>query len=101
MYIVCVYVHVKPEFIDMFRIATMENAHDSLSEPGIARFDFIQELNDPTKFMLLEVYFTPEYSQKHKETAHYTKWRDTVAVMMAEPRISIKYNNIFPNDNGW
>ncbi len=101
MLIVQVYVHVKPESVDAFKAATVENARNSVEEPGIARFDVIQQLDDPTRFMLVEVYRTPEDPARHKETAHYQTWRDTVAPMMAEPRSSVKYANIFPGEEGW
>lgn len=101
MYIVHVHVHVKQEFLEAFRAATIENARSSVQEPGIARFDFVQSADDPTRFVLVEVYRTPEDANKHKETAHYQKWRDTVAEMMAEPRSGVKYANIFPDDTGW
>ena len=101
MLIVHVHVHVKPEFVDAFRQATLENALNSVQEPGLARFDVIQQLDDPTRFVLVEVYRTPEDPARHKETAHYQKWRDTVAEMMAEARHSAKYANIFPDDAGW
>jgi autoinducer 2-degrading protein len=101
MLILHVFVHVKPEFVDAFKQATIENAQNSVREPGIARFDVIQQLDDPTRFLLVEVYRTPDDPAKHKETAHYAKWRDTVAEMMAEPRSSVKYDNVFPDDEGW
>jgi len=101
MFIVHVSVQVKPEFVEEFLKATMENARNSLLETGIARFDVIQQYDDRTSFVLLEVYRTPEDPAKHKETHHYKKWRDTVEKMMAEPRSSIKYKNIFPDDEGW
>jgi autoinducer 2-degrading protein len=101
MLIVHVHVHVKPEFVDAFRKATRENTRNSLQEPGVARFDVIQQLDDPTRFVLVEVYRTPEDPAKHKETTHYQKWRDTVAEMMAEPRHSVKYADVFPDDPGW
>ena len=72
-----------------------------MQEPGIARFDVIQQADDPTRFVLVEVYRTPEAPAAHKETAHYAAWRDTVAPMMAEPRTSVKYANVFPDDEGW
>ncbi len=100
MFIVHVHVHVKPEFVDAFREATLENARNSAQEPGVAGFDVIQQLDDPTRFVLVEVYRTPEDPARHKETAHYQKWRDTVAEMMAEPRHSVKYANVFPDDAG-
>jgi len=101
MYIVLVHIHVKPEFLDVFQEATIENARNSLLEPGISRFDVIQEVEDPTRFILVEVYRTLEDSARHKETAHYARWRDTVADMMVEPRKGIKYSNVFPLDADW
>lgn len=101
MLIVHVFVHVKPDQIEAFQNATLENARNSVQEPGIARFDVIRQKDDPERFVLVEVYRTPEDPAKHKETAHYQKWRDTVEDMMAEPRSSIKYTNIFPDEQGW
>ncbi len=86
MHIVLVHVHVKPESVEAFKTATLENAQNSLKEAGVARFDVLQKADDPTRFVLTEVYRTPEDPARHKETAHYQKWRDTVADMMAEPR---------------
>lgn len=101
MQIVLVHVHVKPEFVEAFKQASVENASNSVKEPGIARFDVIQQADDPARFILVEIYKTPEAQGAHKETAHYAKWRDTVAEMMAEPRQGIKYSNIFPTDGDW
>lgn len=101
MLIVHVHVHVLPEQVEEFREATIENAQYSVKEPGIARFDVIQDAADRTRFVLVEVYRNPEAPARHKETAHYQAWRDRVAGMMAEPRTSVKYSNIFPDDNGW
>jgi quinol monooxygenase YgiN len=101
MLIVHVHVSVKPESVEAFKAATIENASASLGEPGVARFDVIQQQDDPSKFVLVEVYRSPEAAAAHKETAHYAEWRDTVAPMMAEPRRSVKYSNIFPGDEGW
>lgn len=101
MYIVHVFVHVKPERVDDFYEATIMNARNSVQEPGIARFDVIQQLDDPTKFVLVEVYRTPADPAKHKDTDHYMAWRDAVAEMMAEPRSSIKMSNVFPDEEGW
>jgi autoinducer 2-degrading protein len=101
MLIVHVFVHVKPNQLDAFEKATLENAHNSVREPGVARFDFIRQQDDPTRFVLVEVYRTADDPGKHKETVHYQKWRDTVADMMAEPRTSIKYTNVFPDEQGW
>ena len=101
MFIVHVSAHVKPEKVEAFKAATVENARNSKKEPGIARFDVIQQQDDPTRFVLVEVYRTSGDPARHKETAHYQKWRDTVADMMAEPRTSIKYTNVFPDEQGW
>jgi autoinducer 2-degrading protein len=101
MFIVHVHVHVKVESIEAFKKATIENARNSVQEPGIARFDVIQQLDDPAKFILIECYRTPSDPTEHKKTAHYAKWRDIVADMMAEPRSSVKYDNLFPDDAGW
>ena len=101
MFIVHVFVRVKEDRIETFKQATIENARNSVKEPGLARFDVAQQQDDPTRFILVEVYRTPEDPAKHKETEHYKKWRDTVADMMAEPRTSIKLTNVFPNENGW
>jgi (4S)-4-hydroxy-5-phosphonooxypentane-2,3-dione isomerase len=101
MIIVHVHVHVKPESIDAFRAASIENARNSIMEPGIARFDVIQQVDDPSRFILVEVYRTAEDPARHKDTSHYRVWRDTVAEMMAEPRAGIKYANIHPADEGW
>lgn len=101
MFIVHVFVHVKEEFVEEFKAVTIENAKNSIQEPGIARFDIIQQQDDPTKFVLLEVYRSYEDPARHKVTEHYLRWRDTVADMMAGPRTSIKYHNVFPEDEGW
>ena len=101
MFIVHVFVQVKSAQIEAFKAATLENAANSVLEPGIARFDVIQQQDDPQRFVLVEVYRTPEDAGRHKETAHYQTWRDTVADMMAEPRSSLKYTNLFPEDVGW
>jgi quinol monooxygenase YgiN len=101
MIVVHVHAHLRPEFVDSFIHATVENARNSVQEAGIARFDFIQQQDDPTRFVLVEVYRDAEAPARHKETAHYQKWRDTVAAMMLEPRTSSKYTNLFPGDDGW
>lgn len=101
MLIVQVQVQVKPECVEAFRAATLENARNSVQEPGIARFDVGQQVDDPTRFVLVEVYRDNDAPAKHKETAHYAKWRDTVAPMMAAPRTNVKYANVFPDDHGW
>ena len=101
MLVVHVFVHVKPDQVEAFQEVTIENARNSVQEPGIARFDVIQQQDDPRRFVLVEVYRAPDDPGRHKETAHYQKWRDTVADMMAEPRSSIKYRNVFPDEQGW
>jgi autoinducer 2-degrading protein len=101
MLIVHVHARVKPEFIAAFKEATVENARQSVKEPGIGRFDVIQQADDPARFILVEVYRTSDAPAQHKETTHYQTWRDTVAPMIVEPRTSVKYSNLFPSDEGW
>lgn len=101
MLIVHVHVHVKPESIEAFRSASLENARNSVREPGVARFDVLQNRDDRARFVLVEVYRTAEAPAQHKATAHYQLWRDTVAGMMAEPRTSVQYDNVFPDNEGW
>jgi len=101
MLIVHVQVRVKAECVEAFREATIANARASVREPGIARFDVVQQLDDPTRFVLVEVYRDDQAPTRHKETAHYAAWRDAVAPMMAEPRQSIKYGNVHPAEDGW
>jgi quinol monooxygenase YgiN len=101
MLIVHVHVHVKPESVAAFKEATTENARNSIKEPGIARFDVVQQQDDPARFVLVEAYRTPEAALAHKETDHYVRWRDAVAEMMAEPRTSVKYTNVFPSTQAW
>ena len=101
MLIVHVFVHVKPESADAFIAATLENARNSIREPGIVRFDVVQQEDDPTRFLLIEIYRTPADPARHKETAHYATWRDAVEPMMAEPRRGVKYGALFPEANAW
>mgnify|MGYP001405786187 CR=1 FL=1 len=101
MHVTLVHIHVKPEYLDAFIEASMDNVRNSAQEPGIARFDFIQQADDPTRFVLIEVYWTDDAPAKHKETAHYLRWRDTVTDMMAEPRVAVKYTAIFPDEDQW
>ena len=101
MFIVHVSVHVRPDQIEAFKGATAENARQSLGEPGVARFDVLQQRDDPTRFVLVEVYRGEQDPGLHKQTAHYQRWRDAVAPMMAEPRASLKYANVAPDDAGW
>ncbi len=101
MLIVHVHVHVKPECVEAFNQATLANARASVQEAGVARFDVIQQQDDPARFVFVEVYRDTAAAVAHKETAHYPIWRDAVAPMMAEPRRSVKFNNIFPKDKDW
>jgi quinol monooxygenase YgiN len=101
MLIVHVHVQVKPEHIDAFIAATIANAQASRLEPGVARFDVIQQTEDPTGFVLVEAYRDTAGSAAHKATTHYATWRDAVAPMMAAPRTSVKFTNVFPADSGW
>jgi quinol monooxygenase YgiN len=101
MLAVHVFVHVKQDCIAAFKAATVENARNSLKEPGIARFDVVQQVDDPTRFVLVEAYRTPQAPAAHKATEHYRIWRDTVAPMMMESRTSITCDTVFPNDKGW
>ena len=101
MLVVHVQVHVKPEYVEAFKAATLANVRESIKEPGVARFDCVQQQDDPTRFVFVEAYRTPQAPAAHKETRHYQVWRDVVAPMMAEPRASVKYANVFPEDAAW
>ena len=99
--VVHIQVHVKPEGVEAFLAASLENARASAREPGIARFEVLQSTEDPTRFVFVEVYRSAEAPAAHKATAHYARWRDAVADLMAEPRASTRYVNIAPDDAGW
>ncbi len=101
MLVVMVSVEVKPEYIEEFKKATLENARKSLQEPGIARFDVLQQQDNPTRFLLVEAYRSQEATAAHKDTVHYAVWRQTVEKMMAQPRKSLKYDAVFPEESGW
>jgi quinol monooxygenase YgiN len=101
MHIALVHIHVRPEAVEAFEAATRENAENSRLEPEAARFDVLRQQDDPTRFVLVEVYRTPEGAVAHKQTAHYARWRDTVTPLMAEPRVGIVYSNLSPDDSGW
>ena len=101
MLVVHVHVHVNLECVEAFKQATVANARESIKEPGIAAFDCVQQQDDPTRFVLVEAYRTPQAPAAHKETRHYQTWRDAVAPMMAEPRTSVKFTNLFPEDSAW
>jgi (4S)-4-hydroxy-5-phosphonooxypentane-2,3-dione isomerase len=98
MIIVHVHVHVKPESAEAFRQASLANARESIKEPGIARFDVLQQADDAARFLLIETYRTADDPGRHKQTAHYQTWRDTVESMMAEPRRSVKYTAVYPTE---
>ena len=101
MHIVLVDIHIKPETMDAFIEATKDNARNSRQEPGILQFDFVQDKDDPTHFALIEVYRTPGDVDKHRETAHYLRWRDTATDMMSQPRVGTKFQNIDRTDDEW
>ena len=101
MLVIHVHVHVKPGCVGAFTAASLANARDSVREPGVARFDVVQQADDPTRFVLVEVYRSAAAPAAHKETPHYQVWRDTVAPMMAEARTSVKFANVFPEDADW
>jgi autoinducer 2-degrading protein len=101
MLILQVNIHIKPEHVEAFKQATIENGRNSVKEPGIARFDVLQQHDDPTHFVLVEVYRDLEATAKHKETAHYHAWLAKVTDFFAEPRTRAMYTNIFPDDHGW
>ena len=102
MLVVHVHVRIRPERIGDFLAATVINARASLAEPGVLRFDIIQDQADPARVVLVEVYRDEQASQAHKLTPHYTTWRDSVAEMMAKPRESVRYSVVFPlSGEGW
>lgn len=101
MHVLMVHIHVKPEFIESFKEATLANARGSIKESGVLRFDVLQQVDDPTRFSLYEVYRAPEDHAKHRDTAHYLTWRDAVTEMMAETRLGIRFTNLFPDDQNW
>ncbi|HXN48287.1 MAG TPA: antibiotic biosynthesis monooxygenase [Bryobacteraceae bacterium] len=101
MVIVHVHVHVKPEFVEAFRLATVENARNSVLEAGILRFDVIQQEDDPTRFVLIEIYRTVEATVAHKASKHYAAWQAVAEPMMAEPRSRARYTTVFPAEQDW
>jgi (4S)-4-hydroxy-5-phosphonooxypentane-2,3-dione isomerase len=101
MFVVLVYVHVKSDAIELFKEATLENARNSVQEAGVARFDFFQQADDPTRFVLVEVYRDVGAPARHKQTAHYAKWRSVAEELMAEPRTGVRYDILFPDEAGW
>ncbi len=101
MLVIHVHIQVKPESVEAFIAATLANARASVQEPEVARFDVVQQNDDPTRFVLVEAYHSPAGHAAHRETTHYATWRDTVATMMATTRISTKFLNVFPPDEAW
>ena len=101
MLIVHVHVHARPESADAFAAASLENARNSVQEPGVVRFDVIRQQDDPTRFVLVEIYRDADAPAQHKASAHYAAWRDAVEPMMAEPRRSVKYEALFPTAARW
>ena len=101
MHIIHVFIHVKPECVEAFKAASLANAQASVREPGIARFDVIQQADYAARFVLVEAYRSLAGHAAHRETAHYAAWRDAVAPMMAEPRTATKFVNLFPGDTSW
>lgn len=101
MHIIHVQIQVKPEAIEAFRLATLANARASVQEPGVVRFDVMQQQDDPTRFVLVEVYRSAEGQAQHRLTAHYAAWAEAMPALMAGPRSSVKYANLFPGDEGW
>jgi quinol monooxygenase YgiN len=101
MIVVHVYVQVKPECVEAFRDAVIENARNSIQEPGIARFDVVQQTDDPTRFVLVEAYRDAGAQDRHRETAHYRTWRTTVESMMATPRSATRFISVYPEESGW
>ena len=96
MLIVHVQIRVKPDRVEAFKAACVENSRNSLQEPGIARFDVLQQQDDPTRFLLVEIYRTAEAPAAHKQTAHYKAWAEAVADMMAAPRSGVKFARVYP-----
>jgi quinol monooxygenase YgiN len=101
MVIVHVFIKIKPDMLEPFKAATLKNAQNSIKEPGILRFDFMQQEDKTLSFLLVEVYKDSNAVAQHKETSHYTEWRQSAEHMIAEPTKSIKYVNIFPEDKEW
>ena len=99
MFVVAVTIYVKPEFIEPFKEATLDNARNTRKEPGNLRFDVLQSNDDPARFMLYEVYKTPEDFPRHQETAHYARWKEKVTDWMAQPRVGVKHTTLFFGDS--
>ena len=98
MIVTCIHVSVKPEHVQDFLDAIIENHKSSVREPGNLRFDVLQKADDPCRFMVYEAYESVEAADLHKKTLHYIRWRDTVQDFMAEARQGVRYNIIEPSD---
>ena len=101
MLIVHVHVHVKPDCVEAFKQVTRLNARWSLLELGVLRFDVLQQQDDPTRFVLVEIYRDADAAAAHKATEHYSAWRDEVALMMAAQRQGVRFDRIYPDDGSW
>ena len=101
MLVVHVHVRVKPDHLEGFLTETRRNAAASLQEPGVRRFDVLQDEADPARVVLNEVYVDQAAADAHKQTAHYARWQDTVAEMMGEPRTRTRFTSVFPGEDGW
>lgn len=101
MLVAIINAHVKPEYINKFKSASLDNASNSIKEAGVIRFDVYQQADDATRFTLLEIYRTDDDVTRHRETAHYARWRDTVADMMAELRTRTTHRVVFPPESEW
>ncbi|PWB50887.1 MAG: antibiotic biosynthesis monooxygenase [Anaerolineales bacterium] len=101
MIVAIINIHVKPESVELFKAATIDNARNSMKEPGVIRFDFYQQTDDSFRFVLVEIYKTEVDIAKHRDTAHYVRWRDSVADMMVEPRARNTYHIVYPPEAEW
>ena len=98
MHVTMVHVQVKPEYVEDFIAASRQNHEASVREPGNRRFDVLQSSDDPTRFVLYEAYVNAEAAAAHKNTPHYLRWRDSVGAWMAQPRVGVPYDGLFPPD---
>ena len=101
MYVVCVTVWVKPGFEQQFIEATRDNHIDTRQEPGNVRFDVLRKQDEPTRFFLYEAYRSEEDFIRHQQTAHYLKWKETVADWMQQKRQGVRHLSLMPDDSGW
>jgi len=101
MLVVHVHIHLKREHLEAFLVETSRNAAASVEEPGVHRFDVLQDESDGTHVVLSEVYVDQAAADAHKQTAHYARWQDAVAEMMTEPRTRTRFTSVFPDEAGW